>query len=209
MEHQYKIFQNVRLGKDCVIEPWVQLGVPPRGHKEGDFELVIGDGAHIRSGTVIYAGCTIGNNFATGHNARIQPRVKIGDNVSIGSGSEIEHDVTIANHVRIHSNCFIAQGTDIEDGVKISPGTNITSTKYPLVPEEKKDRHGPKIERNAYVGIGATILSHITIGAGSLVGIGSVVTKDVPPGVIVVGNPAEVRTTVAEHLEKLKVKGYM
>ena len=208
MEDQRKIYQNVSLGVNPDLGLWVELGVAPRGHHPGDFSLEIGDNATIRSHTVMYAGTKIGDNFATGHNALIQPFVTIGDNVSIGSGTEIEHHVTIGNNVRIHSNCFIAQGTVIRDGVRISPNTAITSTKHPLLPEEKKNRRGPEIGENVYISIGVTILSHLTIGKGSLIGSGSVVTKNVPEGVVMIGTPARVYMTVEEYLKKLREEGY-
>lgn len=208
MEEQKKIYQNVSLGANPDIGSWVELGLPPRGQHPGDFSLVIGDNATIRSHTIIYAATKIGNNFSTGHGARIQPFVSIGDNVSIGSGTEIEHHVTIGNNVRIHSNCFIAQGTVIRDGVRISPNAAITSTKHPLLPEELKNRRGPEIGENVYIGIGVTILSHLTIGKGSLIGSGSVVTKDVPEGVVMIGTPARVHMTVEDYLKKLREEGY-
>ena len=208
MEENRKMYQNVSFGASPDIGFWVELGVPPRGQHPGDFSLEIGDNAVIRSHTIIYAGTKIGHNFATGHGARIQPFVSIGDDVSIGSGSEIEHHVTIGNHVRIHSNCFIAQGTVIRDGVRISPNASITSTKHPLLPENLKNRRGPEIGENVYIGIGVTILSHLVIGKGSLIGSGSVVTKDVPEGVVMIGTPARVHMTVEEYLKRLREEGY-
>lgn len=203
MDNEHKIHQGVSLGVEPTIGPWALLGIPPKKHKEGELALAIGDHAYIRSHTVIYAGSRIGNNFATGHGALVRESVTIGDNVSIGSGSEVEQNCVIGNNVRIHSNCFIAEGTVIEDNVKIAPGTHVASDKHPLLPEEKKKRKGPEIGRGVYIGIGATLLPGIKIGEGSFVGAGSVVTKDVPARVVVLGNPAKVYMTVSEYMGKL------
>lgn len=190
--------KNVHYGKNCLLGLWVELGHPPRGYGEGELPLTIGEDATIRSRTVVYAGARIGNNFSTGHGALIREFVTIGDSVSIGSGSEISPHTTIGSNVRIHSNCFIAEGTTVEDGVKIAPCTVTADAKYPLWPEEKKNRKGPHIKRGAYVGVGVTILPHVVIGEGSFIGAGSVVTKDVPPHTVVHGNPARVIKKVEE-----------
>lgn len=204
---EYKIYKNVNLGSSSKIGPWCEIGVPPKGKDEGDLSLRVGGGAIIRSFSVIYAGSEIGDSFTTGHGAIIQTAVKIGNRVSIGSHSEIEHDVVIGNDVRVHSGCFVAQGTVLGDRVRLSPLVSITSTKHPLLPEKKKNRRGPHIEEGVYVGIGAVIMSHITIGKGSLIAAGAVVTKDVPAGAVVLGNPAKVHMSVEEYMEKLRTKG--
>ncbi len=203
MDNEYKVHKGVSLGTEPTIGPWALLGVPPKGHKDGELALTIGDNAHVRSHSVIYAGSKIGNNFATGHGALVRERVTIGDNVSIGSGTEVEQNCVIGNNVRIHSNCFIAEGTVIEDNVKIAPGTHVASDKHPLLSEEKKKRKGPHIGRGVYIGIGATLLPGIKIGDGSFVGAGSVVVKDVPSGVVVLGNPARVYMDVEEYMKRL------
>lgn len=199
----YYIAPHVRLGNNTDIGPWVEVGSAPRGYRLGELPLEIGDHAIVRSHTVIYAGSTIGHHFATGHGALIREAVTIGDNVSIGAGSEISPKTVIGNNVRIHTRCFIAESSIIEDGVRIAPGTITADLKHPLLPEEKKIRRGPHIKRGAYIGIGVKILPGICIGEGSLVGAGSVVVDDVPPGVVVFGNPAKVYMKLEEYLARL------
>lgn len=203
MNDEYKVYQGVTLGSEPTIGPWVILGAPPKGYTDGELTLKVGNNAHVRSHSVIYAGSKIGNNFATGHGALVRERVTIGDNVSIGSSTEVEKNCAIGNNVRIHSNCFIAEGTVIEDNVKIAPGTHVASDKHPLLSEVKKKRKGPHIGRGVYVGIGATLLPGIKIGEGSFVGAGAVVTKDVPARVVVLGNPAKVYMSVEEYMARL------
>jgi len=194
----YRIYPKVLIGKESIIEDYCILGVPSRGKKPGDLETIIGEKANIRSHTVIYAGNRIGDNFQTGHKANIREENEIGNNVSVGTLSVIEHHVKIGNNVRIHTQAFIPEFTILEDEVWIGPNVVITNAKYPLSPGVKETLEGPAIMKGAKIGANATILPGITIGKCSLVGAGSVVTKDVPDGAVVVGNPAKIIKLIQE-----------
>ena len=74
-----KIHKNVILGKNCIIEEFCIIGVPPKGKKDGELKTVIGENAHVRSHTVIYAGNTIGKDFQTGHGTFVREENTIGD----------------------------------------------------------------------------------------------------------------------------------
>ena len=187
-----KIYKKVKTGKNCEIGMYVVIGFPPKDKKDGDLETIMGDNAIIRSHTVIYAGNKIGNNFQTGHGVFLRELNKIGNNVSIGTHSIIEHHVIIEDNVRIHSQAFIPEYSILKKGSWIGPNAILTNAKYPLSPNAKKELKGPIIEKNAKIGANATILPGITIGRNSIVGAGSVVTKDVPPNCVVAGNPAKV-----------------
>ncbi len=185
-----KVLPGVELGKDTVIEDFCLVGVPPKGMKPGDIKTVIGEGAHLRSHTVVYAGNRIGRNFQTGNKANIRESNEIGDNVSIGTLSIVEHHVKIGNNVRIHSQVFIPEFSVLEDGTWLGPNVVLTNAKYPLSPGVKESLKGPLIKKGAKIGANSTILPGVVIGRNALVGAGSVVTKDVPDNVVVVGNPA-------------------
>jgi acetyltransferase-like isoleucine patch superfamily enzyme len=176
----YKVYPNVQLGKNAVIEEYVIIGVPPRGKKPGELPTVIGDDAVIRSHTVIYAGNKIGKNFQTGHHVLVREENEVGDNVSIGSSSVVEH------HIRIGNN-----------GAWIGPQAVITNAAYPLSLNVKNELKGARVKKNAKVGANATLLPGVTIGENALVGAGAVVTKDVPPNKVVAGNPAKVINDVS------------
>lgn len=187
-----KIFKAVTLGEGTVVEDFCLIGSPPRGKADGDLETVIGLGGVIRSHTVIYAGNRIGNRFQTGNKVNIREENVIGDDVSVGTLSVVEHHVTIGNGVRIHTQVFVPEYTIIEDDAWLGPNVVITNAKYPLSPGVKESLEGPIIRKGAKVGANATILPGVVIGRSALVGAGSVVTKDVPDGAVVVGNPAKV-----------------
>jgi len=179
----------VRLGKNCKIDDTAIVGYMP-SRKISDLTLEIGDNAVIRAGSIVYLGSKIGENFETGHNVVIREENVIGNDVKIWSNTVVDYGCKIGNNVKIHCNCYIAQLTIIENDVFIAPGVMIANEKYPtgiFSPEKIK---GPTIKRGARIGINATILPGIIIGEGSLVGAGSVVTKNVENNSIVYGVPA-------------------
>jgi len=191
-----KIYPNVRLGEKVEIGDYVVIGVPPKGKAEGQLETVIGDGAVIRSHSVIYAGNRIGNGFQTGHHAMIREENRIGDNVSVGTNSVAEHHVEIANGVRIHSQAFVPEYSVLEEGAWIGPNVVLTNVPHPLCPKAKECIKGPTIKRGAKIGANSTILPFVIVGENALVGAGSVVVHDVPPRAVVAGNPAKVVKSV-------------
>ena len=156
------------------------------GSKE-DGELSIGKNAIIRSGTVIYSGVRIGDNFRSGHSVLIRENTEIGDNVLVGTNSVLDGDCQIGNNVAIQTGVYVTRYTVIEDGVFLGPHCVTTNDKYMEYGRELK---GPVIRRNARIGANATIFPEITIGENTIVGAGAVVNKNVLPKDTVVGNPA-------------------
>lgn len=185
-----KKYKNVFLGPGFKGEDFVIIGKPPVGEKDGSLRTVIGINALIRSHTVIYSGNNIGGNFQTGHHVMIRENNIIGDDVSIGTHTVIEHDVKIGNNVRIHSNAFIPEYSILEDNSWIGPNVVFTNSLYPLSINAKRDLKGPLVREKAKIGANCTILPGVIIGRNSLVGAGSVVTKDVEENTVVAGNPA-------------------
>jgi len=182
------IHPNVIFGENVTVEEFCVVGCPFKG-SDGE-PTVIGDNATLRSGTVIYAGNRIGNNFQTGNKANIRELNDIGDDVSVGTLSVIEHHVSIADGVRVHTQVFIPEYSTLKEDAWVGPNVVFTNAKYPRSANVKNELAGPIIGKNVKLGANSTLLPGVKIGNNSIVGAGSVVTKDVPEGVIVVGNPA-------------------
>jgi acetyltransferase-like isoleucine patch superfamily enzyme len=187
-----RIYENVTVGDGSLIEDFCIVGAPPRGASDGELPTTIGERSVIRSHTVIYAGNVIGRNFQTGNKVNIREQNEIGDNVSVGTLSVVEHHVKIASNVRIHTQAFVPEFSVLEEGSWIGPNVVLTNAKYPLSPRAKDELQGPIIRKGAKIGANSTILPGVVVGEDALVGAGSVVVRDVPPGAVVVGNPARV-----------------
>lgn len=122
----------------------------------------------------------------------VLPRAHIGAQCNICSHCLIENDVVIGDRVTVKSGVQLWDGLRIEDDVFIGPNVTFTNDKYPKSGNVNFNLIGTRIEKGASIGGGATLLPGILIGAGAIVGAGAVVIKDVPPGAIVVGNPAKI-----------------
>jgi acetyltransferase-like isoleucine patch superfamily enzyme len=179
------VADGVVLGAGGVVEEFCVVG------RHGSAApTIIGPGATIRSHTVIYAGNTIGANFATGHHVLLREANTIGDDVSIGSLSVVEHHVTIGDGVRIHSQCFVPEFSVLEPGAWLGPRVTLTNAPFPRCPDVSRCLAGVTVGRDARVGANVTILPGVHIGERALIGAGAVVTKNVAPGVVVTGVPA-------------------
>lgn len=123
---------------------------------------------------------------------------RVGDNTKIGTFVEIQKNAAVGSNCKIQSHTFICEGVTIEDDVFIGHGVVFINDKYPravaaggvLQTEADWTVSPTVVKRGASIGSGATILCNVTIGEQAIIGAGSVVTKDVPPGAIVAGNPA-------------------
>lgn len=124
----------------------------------------------------------------------------IGDNTKIGTFVEVQKNAYIGSNCKIQSHTFICEGVTIEDDVFVGHGVTFVNDKYPRstngsgsLQNEEDWKVSPTIVRQgASIGSGATILCNVTIGEKAIIGSGSVVTRDVPPGTIVAGNPARI-----------------
>lgn len=177
-------------------DPDVRIGYPVAG--ENAEPLVLGPGARLRSGTVLYDGTTIGRCLQTGHGVVIREACTMGDDVSVWSNSVVDYGCRIGDRVKIHCNCYVAQFTELEDDVFLAPGVMIGNDLYPGDERSARLMAGPRIAAGAQIGINVTILPFVRIGAGALIGAGSVVTRDIPAGAVAFGNPAVPRRKVAD-----------
>ena len=140
-----------------------------------------------------------------GENVSIQDFVnlygcEIGDNTKIGPFVEIQKGAKIGKNCKIQSHTFICEGVTIEDNAFVGHNVTFINDLYPRSTADDGSLQADKdwtviptlVKKAASVGSGATLLCGITVGENSIVGAGSVVTKDVPPNTIVAGNPARI-----------------
>ena len=185
-----KIYDNVVIGDNSIIEDVCVIGYPTNLATQK--ELIIGEGALIRSHSVLYKGSTIGNHLQTGHHILVRENSDIGQGVRIGSYTQIEGDCNIGDYVRLHSQVHVAKGTIIGSFVWVYPG--VIFTHDPLPPSTIEE--GVVVEDMAVICTNSVLLPGVHLGKGSFVAAGSVVNSSVPDVHCVAGNPARVFATL-------------
>lgn len=130
--------------------------------------------------------------------AHVLPGAVIGRDCNVCDHVFIENDVIIGDRVTIKCGVQIWDGLRIEDDVFIGPNATFTNDLFPRSKVYPETFTQTLLSRGASIGANATILAGITIGTGAMVGAGAVVTKDVPAGAIVVGNPARIKGYVSD-----------
>ena len=129
---------------------------------------------------------------------------EIGDETKIGAFVEIQKNASVGRRCKISSHTFVCEGVTIEDNVFVGHGVTFVNDSYPRATKTDGELQTEKdwsvertvVKRGASIGSGATILSNLAIGENSIVGAGSMVTRDVPPNSIVAGNPAKILRSV-------------
>ena len=202
---------GVTLGHFVVLHPgtvlgdgvWVGdhaiLGRPARPAKTSTVKaellppLRIAASVTIGAGAVIYAGTTIGEETLIADQAFVRERCTIGRNVIVGRGVAVENGTSIGDYTKIQTGAYITAYVLIEDHCFIAPCVVMTNDNYMGRTQERfKHIKGPTIRRGARVGANSTLLPGVEIGAEAFVAAGALVTRDVPPGMVVKGTPARV-----------------
>ncbi|MFH1789421.1 MAG: acyltransferase [Candidatus Altiarchaeota archaeon] len=139
----------------------------------------------------------VGEGTKIWHQAQVREKARVGRNCILGKGVYIDYGVVIGDNVKIQNYVSVYRGVTIGDGVFIGAGTCFTNDKYPRANSwdpEKAEK--TVVEKGASIGVNSTILCGITVGENSMIGAGSVVTRDVPANALVYGNPAEIKGCV-------------
>jgi acetyltransferase-like isoleucine patch superfamily enzyme len=196
LEDGVRVLENAVVGKQPAFGPKSTAKRDPLPPSRIGANTVISTGAVVFAGSSIGAGCIIGDQSC------VRERVTIDDDVVVGRGSLVENDTTIGRGTRIQAGAYVTAYSTLEEEVFIAPCVVTTNDNFMGRTEKRRDlMKGPTIRRGARVGGGAILCPGIEVGEEAFVGAGAVVTKDVPPRTVVVGNPARVlRDVPAEEL---------
>jgi acetyltransferase-like isoleucine patch superfamily enzyme len=193
------IHDDTVIGDGCVIQDNVVLGKAPRLSSRSTARrdplpgLVLGPGAAVCSGAIVYAGTRIGDKAIIGDLASVRERCDIGDSVVVGRGVCVENDTTIGAFSKIQSNSYITAYSTLEDHVFIAPCVTTTNDNFMGRTDARHEQIlGAIIRRGARVGGGVVILPGIEIGEEAFVAAGALVTRNVPAKCLVAGLPAKV-----------------
>ena len=154
---------------------------------------------------VIDQGCQIGKGTRIWHFCHVMPGAKLGENCNLGQNVLVSSDVVLGNNVKVQNNVSIYTGVTCEDDVFLGPSmvfTNIVNPRSAVVRKEQYVR--TLVGRGASIGANATILCGNTLGAFCFIGAGAVVTRNVPPYALVVGNPARQVGWMSEYGHRLE-----
>lgn len=147
----------------------------------------------------------LGEGTRIWHQAQIRENVKIGKNGNIGKDVYIDSGVVIGDNVKIQNGVSVYHGVTIEDDAFLGPHCVTTNDMYPRSKNSNFKVYPTLIKKGASVCAGAVLVCGITLGSHCMVGAGAVVTKDVPPHSLVVGNPAKIIGFVCECGQKLSL----
>jgi UDP-2-acetamido-3-amino-2,3-dideoxy-glucuronate N-acetyltransferase len=159
----------------------------------------------IHETAVIDEPCTIGSGSKIWHFSHIMPDSVLGDNCNLGQNVVVSSKVILGNNVKVQNNVSIYTGVICEDDVFLGPSMVFTNIINPRSAVVRRDKYVTTlIKKGASIGANATVICGNTIGEFALIGAGSVVTRDIAPYALVVGNPAKQIGWVSEYGNRLE-----
>lgn len=155
--------------------------------------------------TAVVESSDIGDGTKIWHFAHVRQGSKIGKNCNVGKSVYVDTEARIGDNVKIQNFVSVYKGVVIEDDVFVGPSATFTNDLYPRAFVWDEEHVVPTlVRRGASIGANSTVICGVTIGEYAMVGAGSVVSRDVPPFSLVLGNPADVRNWICYCGRKLE-----
>ena len=191
------VYPGTVVGDGCKILDFAVVGKQPTLSPRSTAKveelppLELGPGTIVSTGAIVFAGTRIGARVILGDQSCVRERCDVGDDVVIGRGSLVENDSTVGARTKIQAMAYITAYSELEEDVFVAPCVQTANDNFMGRTEQRHAlRKGPTLRRGSRVGVGAVLCPGVEIGEEAFVGAGAVVVKDVPPRVVVVGNPA-------------------
>jgi UDP-2-acetamido-3-amino-2,3-dideoxy-glucuronate N-acetyltransferase len=182
---------GARLQDGCVVGKPPALGPQSSAaRREPPPPAVVGAGATVGAGAVVVAGARIGDRCVVADQAHVRERTEIGAETVVGRAASVENDVGVGERVRMQTGAYVTAWSLVEDDVFIAPGVMLTNDPTAGRRERGVKLRGAVLRRACRIGARAVLLPGVEIGEDAFVGAGSVVTRDVAPGMLVMGAPA-------------------
>lgn len=198
-EGNIRIHPNATIGKDSSVGEDTLILNATLG------SVNIGKGCIVGNYTIFEDDVTVGDGTKIWHYCHLRKDVNIGKNCILGDYVFIDSGVKIGDGTKIQNYVPVYHGVEVDDGVFLGPNSLTTNDMFPrarnseggIKSQDDWEVSVTSIGKDASIGAGATLRPGIKIGKDALIGAGAVVTKDVPPGAVVVGNPAK----IIKHIE--------
>jgi UDP-2-acetamido-3-amino-2,3-dideoxy-glucuronate N-acetyltransferase len=156
-------------------------------------------GSFIHPTAIVEDGAQLGQGCSVWHHAHVRSGARVGEGSILGKNVYIDIDAVVGSRVKIQNNVSVYHGVVIGDEVFVGPSAVFTNDRYPRATSTDWEIVPTIVERGASIGANATIVCGVTLGAWCVVGAGAVVTRDVAPHQLVLGNPARHHGWVCEH----------
>ncbi|WP_281202010.1 hypothetical protein [Nocardia harenae] len=195
---------GVALAENALVEEQAVIGKPEHGYAVGRIHpgaggmTLLGAESVIRSGAIVYADVEVAAATVVGHQSVLRTGVRVGAETVLGHHLCVERGTWIGQRVRCSPGSHITSSTHLADEVFLGAGVRTVNDKTLTWrdPNREPILVPPRFETGAKVGTGSVIMGGVTIGARALVGAGSLVTRDIPPGALAYGHPARVHGKV-------------